>query len=70
MSAQITFPIALPFTEEKKRTIFYSTMNFARTSKVFVACAFSTTNLLLLTRYSLQKNVQTIQNQSTAKTVK
>lgn len=34
---------------------------------VFVVCAFSTTNLMLLSGYSLQESIQTIQMQISAK---
>lgn len=56
MSAQITFPIALPFKGEKKKkhnNFFFILQRFFLGLAGFVVYTFSTTNFMLLSGYSL-----------------
>lgn len=73
MSAQITFPIALPFKGEKKKkhnNFFFILQRFFLGLAGFVVYTFSTTNFMLLSGYSLQESGQTTQMQIIVKTVK
>lgn len=62
--------VSSSFALQGKKTIFffqfYPTM-ISLGLAVFVVCAFSTTNLMLLSGYSLQESIQTIQMQISAK---
>lgn len=71
MSAQITFPIALPFKGgKKKKNNFFILQRFFLGLAGFVVYTFSTTNFMLLSGYSLQESGQTTQMQIIVKTVK